>query len=163
MCDPVSATMAVLAIAGSAMSVDAQRETAKAQQKAADNQAQDQAEELAAQRDEQIGQRVAEARRNAARRLVIAGEAGVAGQSTEIGVLSEFGAANQDSAKVSKQAAFAHRANMNQYRATLANIHRPNDLEAGLQIVNSGVQGAAAGRSVYNSFKKPNLTIGGGP
>jgi hypothetical protein len=153
MCDPVSASMAVLAIAGSAMSVDAQRETAKAQQQALDQQAKQQAEENAAVRDEQIGQRVAEARRNAARRLVIAGESGVAGQSTELGVLSEFGAANQDSAKVAKQAAFAHRANMNQYRAGLANIQRTNDLGAALQIANSGVQGAAAGRSVYTAFK----------
>lgn len=150
MCGVTEAAIAglILSSASAAYSVDAQNESAKAQQRALDIQAQQQAEETAVVRDEEIGQRVAEARRAAARRLVAAGEAGVGGQSTNLTVLNDFGAANQDAAKVAKQAAFTTRSNENSYRAALSSITRTNAFGAGLQIANAGVSGAQSGYSL---------------
>jgi hypothetical protein len=159
MCDPVSA-MVALSVVTAGVGIKTQYDQAKAQQGALDAQAQHQAEELAAQRDDEIGARMRAARQAAARRLVAAGEAGVAGQSTGIAILNDFGQANQDAAKVAKQAAFADRANQDQYRAALSNISKPNGFSAGLQIANAGLSGYVAGTALKGSMAGKGLKIG---
>lgn len=161
MCEPTTilAVSTALSVATAAVGAKGQHDAAKAQQKSLDIQAQQQAEETAVARDDQIGERMRAARAAAARRLVAAGESGVAGQSTELGILSDFGAANQDAAKVAKQAAFEDRANQNSYRAALSQIQRPNGLTAGLQIAGAGVQGFSSGLAINSAIGGSGLKI----
>lgn len=152
MCNPML-ILAGLSIATTAVGAVQQQKAANAQTDALNQQAKAQAEELAAKRDADIGERMRAARQAAARRLVAAGEAGVGGQSTELSVLHEFGAANQDAAKVAKQAAFEDRANQAQFRSAQSQISRPNALMTGLQIANAGAAGWAAGSSMSTAWK----------
>jgi hypothetical protein len=145
MCEPTT-ILAIVSAASAAVGTYAQGQQAKATQNALDKQRAAQAEETAAQRDQAIGERVAAARREAGRRLVAAGEAGVAGASTGLGITDAFSRANQDAAMIAKQAAFNDRASEAAYRSNVAQIDKPNIVDSGLAIVQGYNSGRELGR-----------------
>lgn len=144
MCDVFTALEVGLAIAGTY----SQGQQAKAQVRALDNQRKAQAEELAAKRDMSIGQRVAAARREAAARLVSAGEAGVAGQSMMLDIADAFGRANQDNAVTAKQAEFEDRASAVSYASGVASVDRPSVMDSALQIARGYAKGRELSRKL---------------
>lgn len=133
MCSPVIFG-AVSAIAAGANYVS-QREQAKAQQAALDQARQAQAEEIAAKRDLTLNQRVAAARREAARRLVAAGEAGVGGISAALDVMNALGRYNIDAADIIKSSEFEDRASAVTYASALARVDKPTIVDGALAIV----------------------------
>jgi hypothetical protein len=150
MCEPVSlGTMGWLALgttaaAGTAQAVSGYQQ-AQAAVDAADAQAEAQAEEYAATRDQQLGERVREARIQRSRMRVAAGEAGIGGQSFELQIQDSLGRQNQDAAVAKKQGGFTQRA----INASNKNVGQGfNAISAGLQIASDsyGAGRAAAPR-----------------
>ena len=80
MCGVVE-TFTVLSIASAAVSVYAQDQTAKAQTRAIRNQQENEREEVYAQAEEDLGQRIRASRERRARARVAAGESGALGAS----------------------------------------------------------------------------------
>ena len=144
MCEPAT-VMGVLAVAGTAVSAVSQYQQASAANKAAGEQAQAQADEFAMQRDQQIGERLRESRRERARMRVAAGESGVAGASFEAALKQSLGNVNQDIAIAQKQSTLTSRSLKAQTKGATESF---SPLSAGLQIAN-------AGYSAYNSARKP--------
>ncbi|MEM7200259.1 MAG: hypothetical protein AAF628_08350 [Planctomycetota bacterium] len=132
MCEP--ATLATIAIATSAVSAGAGVVASNRQTELAQRQAENRAEETAAARDEEIGQRVREARRLRSTLQVSAGEAGVAGNSFEAQLRNIAGQTNQDVAVIQKQAGFTERG-LNSIRDS--QVGNFGALNAGLQIAGS--------------------------
>lgn len=150
MCEPTT-IMTGLALATSAAGAVGQYQSANAQVDAANAQAAAQAEEIKARQDQQAGERIRAARREAARARVAAGEAGVAGQSFEAQLADTFGRANQDLAILSKQGGFTERAVNANLKSNTAGTQRAGGLGAALQIASSGAQGYATGLQIKNS------------
>lgn len=146
MCDPVTA-MAVLSVATAATTAYGQYQSANAQNRAAERTAQQQQDEYVAQRDQEVGQRVAQSRRDRATLQVAGGEAGIGGNSFEALLRDSFGKESQDIAVVRKQGGFTHRAITNQMKASTATF---SPLAAGLQIASAGASGYAAGKQMQS-------------
>lgn len=142
MCEPAT-VLGVLAVAGSAVSAVGQYQQASASNKAAGEQAQAQADEYANTRDQQIGERIKESRRERARLRVSAGESGVAGASFEAALRQSFGDQNQDIAIAQKQGKLTSRSLKAQTKASTKSFSP----------VASGLQIASAGYSAYNSAR----------
>lgn len=153
MCTGIETALAIASAVSAATSTYAQMEQAGAQKRLLDDQRQAQAEEIAAKRDQTIGERVAAARREASRRLVAAGEAGVGGQSVAADLMNTLGRANKDAAVTNKQAAFEDRASQTEYASELARIQKPTVLDAGLQIAGGYQSGYAAGGALKDAYK----------
>lgn len=146
MCDPV--TMAGIAIAGSAVQAYSGYQQANAANRAAEQQAQVQADEYAASRDQQIAERVKQARRERGRLRVAAGEAGVGGASVEAQLANSFGQQNQDIAIIQKQGGFTERAIGTELKSVAAR-NRFSPLSAGLQIAGAGASAYSAAGGTY--------------
>jgi len=147
MCE-VSTALAIISAVSAGVGVYAQGQNANAQVRTLDDQREAQAEELAAKRDQTIGQRVAAARREAAAKLVAAGESGVGGQSAALDIEQTFGRANQDAGVIAKQSEFEDRASAVNYSSAVATVDRPSLVDAGLQIANGYVAGRELGRKL---------------
>jgi len=141
----VSTVMTALAIAGAGASTYSQIQAANTQAAALNAQRKAQAEELHAREQQQMGERVKQARKERARMLVAAGEAGVRGPSFEAQLMNSFSQQNQDLATIRKQGFFNNRASEASIGSAFASIRKPNVLSAGLQI-------ADAGYTAYNNF-----------
>jgi len=108
MCEVVSATtMMYMAIASSAVSVYAQKQTADAQSKAIGVQAENERKEVGAKAEEQLGVRIREAREKRARARVAAGESGAMGQSFAAAMNQSLQDQAMDAALISKNLSFA--------------------------------------------------------
>lgn len=160
MCSPIIPTVfgAVSALSAGAGFV-AQRQQAKAQQAALDQARQAQAEEIAAKRDLTLNQRVAAARREAARRIVAAGEAGVGGVSAALDVMNVLGRYNIDAADIIKSAQFEDRASQLNYQSELARINKPTIIDGALAIVGGYHRGhELAQRLTIKGRTRPNAS-----
>ena len=147
MCNPVI-PMIIMAAAATAQTVSS-IQGANAQVDAADAAAAAQAEEFAMQRDEQIGDRIKEARAAQARMRVAAGEAGVAGNSFEAMLADSRGKVNHDLAIATKQSGLNAR-RINADLASVAASHRGiGGLNAGLQIAGAAASGYSAGGGTW--------------
>lgn len=146
MCDPVS--MAVIAGASQALQIGQQATQARAQVKALEASTAAAQDEQAAATGQQMGERLRAARSEAARRVVAAGESGVAGASVAQELKTILGSGNQDLGILSVQDRFAQRAISAQARAQAASIDRPGLLGAGLQIASASLGGYSAGQGI---------------
>lgn len=160
MCSPViPAVFGTVSAIASGASVVAQRKQAKAQQAALDQARRAQAEEIAAKRDYTLGQRVAAARREAARRIVAAGEAGVGGVSATLDVMNVLGRYNIDAADIIKSSQFEDRASQLNYRSELARINKPTIIDGALAIVGGFHRGhSLAQRLTIKGRTRPNAS-----
>ena len=148
MCEIVTATtLAYAALGISAVGAGASIMESRQQTKDAEDTAQNQAEEFATERDQKLGERIKEARRERARIRVGAGESGVAGASFEAQLKNSFGQENQDIAVIKKQGGFTQRSiNTN----AKSNSGRFGGLQAGLQIAG----GAISAKQGFDASKK---------
>jgi len=153
--------LGVVSAVSSAVGYVSQREQAKAQQAALDEARRAQAEEIAAKRDYALGQRVAAARREAARRIVAAGEAGVGGVSAALDVMNVLGRYNIDAADIIKSAKFEDRASQLNYRSELARINKPTVIGGALAVAGGFAQGFETGKKLQGAFgeSRRSLTI----
>jgi len=146
MCEVVSATtMMYMAIASSAVSVYAQKQTADAQSKAIGVQAENERKEVGAKAEEQLGVRIREAREKRARARVAAGESGAMGQSFAAAMNQSLQDQDMDAALISKNLSFAQSGIADRANSSLAGIRSPSALEAGLSIAGAGMSGYSAG------------------
>ena len=154
MCEPTTLAIvgAYTAVAASAVSAYGDYQSGKAQNSALEDQAQTQADEAASARDQEIGERVKQSRRERARIRVSAGESGISGQSFEAQLKNSLGAENQDIAVAQKQGGFTERAIKNDLKV---NRSRFSGVNAGLQI-------AETAGNAYNKTRKPPKADGGG-
>lgn len=141
MCDPV--TLTALTVGSGLLGAAGQFDAASANNKAAGKTAQAQADEFAASRDEQLGERVRQSRRERGRQRVSAGEAGVAGNSFESLLKNSLGAQNRDIAIAQKQGGFTQRSLQSEVDIVAAR-NQFSPLSAGLQIAASGATSFAA-------------------
>jgi NaMN:DMB phosphoribosyltransferase len=151
----VTTALAIVSAISAGVGVYAQGQNAKAQVRALDTQRQAQAEELAAKRDMTLGQRVAAARREAAAKLVAAGESGVGGTSAVLDIQQTFGRANQDAGVIAKQSEFEDRASAVTYASGVAGVEKPNLVDAGLSIAGGYARGRELGDKL--SIRKRQL------
>lgn len=149
MCDPVSIGLTMGAI--SALQFHGERQTAKAQSKALEQSAQAEANQMATARDEEIGTRTRQARIEAARRAVAAGEGGVVGQSVDTFINDPFSQASQANAMTALQGRMNDEALQGRFQAQKSSIKRPSALEGGLQIAGGAMSGYASGLSIQNA------------
>ena len=157
MCEPT--LMTGLAIGSSAVSQVGQVVQANRTASALDTQRRAQAQEISAQAEGQLGERVKQARRERARLRVAAGEAGVGGGSVSAQLRDSFAQQNQDAATIARNARFADRASEARTESAFAQIDRPNLLTAGLQIATAGYSGYSQGLQLENLKR---LSIEGG-
>jgi len=142
--------MMYLSIASTAVSMYAQRETAKAQSANIRNQQEHEREEVAEAAEEELGQRIRASRERRARARVAAGESGALGNSFAASINQSLSDENMDAALVSKKAAFAQRGIDDRANTALSQIRSPSALEAGLQIASAGAQGYSTGLGIEN-------------
>ena len=159
MCDPVTATVTALSIGSAAVGQIGAREAADAARDQALVQRRQQAEEINAQAEAQLGSRVAEGRRARARMLVAGGEAGIGGQSFEMQIANSLGIQNQDAALIAQNSRFQDRASQSNYASIVAQNSGPTLLESGLAIAGAGVQGYSSGLQIKGA--RNSLNAGG--
>jgi len=140
--------MAGLSVVTAATSMYAQQQTAKAQGKAIQTQADAERDEIGAAAEEDIGDRIRVSREKRARAMVAAGESGALGASFAASINQSLQDQNMDIAKVSKNSAFAQRGVTDRAGVALSQLRSPSALEAGLQIAGSGIQGYSAGLEI---------------
>lgn len=128
-----------------------QQQNAKETQRALNDQRKDEAEEIRAQAQTEMGARVEEARREAARRLVAAGESGVSGNSIRAVVDDPLTQLNHDLATLETQTRFNDRASQHQYAVATASNHIPSNFEIGLSTASGAASGYGAGLQIRNS------------
>lgn len=150
MCEPTTATLMYLAIASSVASAGAQYMQASAQEDALEASAQAQAEETGARVQQQVSERVAEARRERARLRVAAGEAGIQADSGsfQAQMRNSFAKQNRDIGIIKANKNFAQRGIQTAAGSQAANIR------SGLQIateLGGNVVGAMATRQAADS------------
>lgn len=151
MCEIISATtMAYISIASAAVSVYATQQSAKAQRGAIKAQQENEREEVHAKAEEELGQRIRQARERRARARVAAGESGALGASFAASINQSLADTDYDAAIVSKNAAFAQRGIDDRANVALSQIRDPSALEAGLQIASAGISGYQAGLGIEN-------------
>jgi hypothetical protein len=137
--------MTALSIATAATSLYAQQQTAKAQTKSVQAQADAEREEIGAAAEEDIGDRIKAARQRRARATVAAGESGALGASFAASINQSLSDEHLDVAKVAKNAAFASRGVTDRANVSLSQIRSPSALEAGLTIAGAGISGYRSG------------------
>ena len=148
MCGPV--VMTILTIATTAVSLYAQSQTAKAQQNAINQQAENEREETLEAAEEELGVRIRASRESRARARVAAGESGALGASFAASINQSLSDSNLDAALVAKQVAFSQRGIDDRANIALSQISSPSALEAGLQIASAGVKGFQTGTSIQD-------------
>lgn len=160
MCSPIVPTIfGTVSALSSAAGFVAQREQAKAQQAALNEARKAQAEEIAAKRDLTLNQRVAAARREAARRIVAAGEAGVGGVSAALDVMNVLGRYNIDAADIIKSSKFEDRASQLNYQSELARTNKPTIIDGALAIAGGFHRGhALAERLTIKGRTRPSAS-----
>lgn len=131
MCEPVSLGLTIAQAAGSLYS---QYTNARAQGEALARQRRFQAEELTAQAQQRMGERVRAARAARARMRVAAGEANVSGNSFEAMLSNSLLQQDLDLADINKQNTFNQRASQSRFESGLATIRQPDVIGTGLQI-----------------------------
>lgn len=136
MCEPTT----IIALSALAVSAVGQVQQANAQEDALEASAQAQAEETGARVQQEVGERVAQGRRERARLAVAAGEAGVqaTSQSFEAQMQANFARQNRDIALAQANKNFKQRGIQTQADSMAANI------KSGLQIAGE-TAGSAAG------------------
>lgn len=147
MCDPVTAMM-TLQMGKQVIGDIGKRKTADAQMAGYDTQRRAQAEELGASRDQKMGDRIKQSRKERSRLLVAAGESGVSGQSFEATLMNNIGQANQDNAVINKQAGFEDRASAARHKSAYATVDRPSGLQMAFNAANAGAQGYTQGKQL---------------
>lgn len=147
--------MAVVSVASTTASIYQSNKAAAAQMKAVAQQRKYQAEEIRAKSEVEIGDRLKATRAAAARARVSAGEAGVAGQSTDMVLQDIFGQSNQDLAIIQQQAFFSDRASESATNSAYASIDTVSGLEAATQIAGAGVNGYQRGSSMSGGSGNP--------
>lgn len=140
--------MTGVAVASSAVGIFATNEAGKAQTAAINAQADAEREEVGASVEEELGQRIREARERRARARVAAGESGVGGASFAASLNQSLSDSNMDAALASKNLAFASRGIDNRSNTALSQVRSVSGLEAGLSIAGAGLRGHAAGSAV---------------
>ena len=151
MCEPISATtMMYISIASAAVGVYAQHQTAKAQRAAIKQQQENEREEVHDKAEEELGQRIRQARERRARARVAAGESGALGASFAASINQSLADTDYDAAIVSKNSAFAQRGIDDRANVALSQIRDPSALEAGLQIATAGINGYRTGLGIEN-------------
>jgi hypothetical protein len=137
--------LTALSIASAATSLYAQQQTAKAQTKSVQAQADAERDEIGAAAEEDIGDRIRAGRQRRARAMVAAGESGALGASFAASINQSLADEHLDVAKVGKNAAFASRGVTDRANVSLSQIRSPSALEAGLTIAGAGISGYRAG------------------
>lgn len=137
----LSALSAVLGTVGAAKSAQAQANLIAENSRNA-------AEENHARASAEMGRNVAAARASASRRMVAAGEAGVAGNSVGAEIASIFGQANQANALVGLQRSFQDRANATLVRVESSKLRQPHFIDSALRIGTAGMSGAMDAASI---------------
>lgn len=149
MCEIISATtMMYISIASAAVSAYAQHETAKAQRDAIKTQQENEREEVHAQAEEELGQRIRQSRERRARARVAAGESGALGASFAAQINQSLSDTDYDAALVAKNSAFKQRGIDDRANVALSQIRDPSALEAGLQIATAGINGYRTGLGI---------------
>lgn len=159
MCEPTT-IMVGLSIATAAVSTYAQRETAKAQRDAINQQAEHEREEVYESAEEELGQRIKAQRERRARARTAAGESGAMGNSFAAQINQMISDQGMEAALVAKNAAFAQRGVDDRSNTALAGIRSPSALEAGLQIATAGASGYSAGLSLKGRMSAAPKTTG---
>lgn len=154
MCEPT--TLTALAVASAAAGQFAQFQGAQSQVGAINEQLAQNAQQTQAETEVAIGQRAEEARREAARFRVAAGESGVAGASVAAGEQSIAFQRNRDTALLEKQRQLGLQSAETQARARASAIQAPNVLTAGLQIASAGAGTFATARARQNPLAIPS-------
>lgn len=158
MCNVLS--FGLLAGLNTAYGLYGQRETAKAQVALIEEQRRNALEEIQTKASVEMGERIRAARREAARRRVAAGEAGISGQSLDLDIANTFGEANHDLGAIARDAAYASRAANMRARSEHLGVRKPSILGAGLQIATSGLSAYhAAGGFSHTSGSSKSLKI----
>jgi hypothetical protein len=151
MCEIISATtLAYMSVASAAVGVYAQHQSAKAQRDAINAQQENEREEVHAQAEEELGQRIRTARERRARARVAAGESGALGASFAASINQSLADTDYDAAIVAKNSAFAQRGIEDRANVALSQIRDPSALEAGLQIATAGISGYQTGLGIEN-------------
>lgn len=160
MCEPVSATtLAYLSIASAAVGVYAQHQTAKAQRDAIAVQSENEREEIHAQAEEELGQRIRASRERRARERVAAGESGALGASFAASINQSIADQDMDAALLAKRSAFLQRGVDDRAGVALSQIRDPSALEAGLQIATAGISGYRTGLGINQLRTAPAKTV----
>lgn len=149
MCGPLALAGTSMAISGIGML--GQYQSANKQLDALGDQRRNQAEEINASAEQQLGERVRQGRRERARMAVAAGEAGAGGQSFEMQLANSLGLQNQDAATIGLDTRFKDRASQNRYASAVNQVDRPNLLTAGLKIGAAGASGYSSGLQIKNA------------
>ena len=149
MCDPTAGMW--ISMAMSAVQTYAQHETAQAQAEAIEVKQENEREEALSAAEEELGNRVREAREKRGRARVAAGESGAMGQSFAAAINQSIADQDDMAAKIAKGHMFADRAIQDRANSALAGINDPSALEAGLSIASSGMRGYSAGASMEAS------------
>jgi hypothetical protein len=146
MCEPTTilAITAAVGAASAGFSAYGDYQSAKSQNKFTERHAAQQMEEYTAQRNQEVGERVRQTRRERASMQVAGAESGLTGNSFENLLRDALGRQSQDIAVVQKQGGFTHRAISNQVKA---NTQTFSAIGAGLQIAKGGLAGYNAGAS----------------
>lgn len=149
MCEPVAALTA-LSIATAGVGVYAQQQSASAQRAAIRQQQDNEREEAVDQAEEELGQRIRDARERRARARVAAGESGALGASFAASLNQSLADSDYDAALVAKNSAFAQRGIDDRANVALSQIRDPSALEAGLQIATAGINGYRTGLGIQS-------------
>jgi hypothetical protein len=147
--------IAALSIASTAASLYAQNQTAKAQQASIAQQASSEREEVYAQAEEELGQRIRQQRERRERTRVAAGESGALGASFAASINQSLQDQNMDAALIQKNSAFQQRGIDDRASVALSQIRDPSALEAGLQIASAGMSGYRTGLGIQNLKDTP--------
>ena len=154
MCNPTAGMW--ISMAMSAAQTYAQHETATAQAKAIGVQQENERMEARDIAEEQLGERVKEAREKRARARVAAGESGALGASYAAMINQSIADQDMMAAKIAKGLAFSQRGIEDRANVALAGIQDPSALEAGLTIGAAGASGYQQGAEWEDARKARN-------
>lgn len=158
MCDPVTIASTAIAVVSAGVSAYATNSQADAQAKAMEQQAAAEREEIYSKTEEELGERIREARKSRSRARVAAGESGAMGQSFAATINQSIQDQNMTSALVAKNAAFADRAVQDRLSVGKSQIRRVSSAEAGLNLASAGISGYRTGLSLRDASKGSGTT-----
>jgi hypothetical protein len=143
-----------LSAAGTGVAINESNDAAKRQSKLLQAQTDAANTEAGIQASQEAGSRVSEARAEASRRLVAAGEAGVGGNSADAAINDPLATANQDGGTLASNALYSGVNTTLRAQSEALSIRRTGGASAGLQIATSGAGGYFSGLQSQNNLRK---------
>lgn len=149
MCEPVSLTLAAMAVTG--IQIYSTNQAAKQTFKAQNEQAVAALDEKQSAAEESMGQRMKEFRKTRARARVAGGESGAQGQSFAVSLNQSVQDQNIDAGIVNKNLVLGQRKILTDLESANSRVRTVSSLEAGLRIGSAGLGAFSAATNAANA------------